>query len=243
MGKEFDISDRASVIDICSYESSAGPCEGFFYILELDNKRVKIGSSARPSKRMYSLLHLFRDYSELKCRRVYISEPHVNYKDSETRLLNFFKDKRKPSTEICRVKYNQALLAIGNCVNIQRVTQSYLEQRDASIENARSTLMKALGYDKMFMLREFYCNEAYASMFSFILSEAECDEALYFVEVIVKDKEHWFKIFANSFQTRNLMDSLMRWGVISKGSELMDYYNKEYSDRIIKMLLCGDKNN
>ena len=243
MGREFDISDRASVIDICSYESSAGPYEGFFYILELDNKRVKIGSSARPSKRMYSLLHLFQDYSELKCSRVYISEPHINYKDSETRLLKLFEDKRKPSTEICKVKYNDALLAIKDCVNIQKATQSYIEERASSTENSKSILMKALGYDKLFILREFYCNEAYASMFSFILSEADCAEALYFVEIIEKDKEHWFKIFANSFQVRRLLDSLMRWGVISRGSELMDYYNKDYSDRIIRMLLHGDKNN
>ena len=240
MGREFDIRERSSITDICGYESTALEYEGFFYIIDLDGESVKIGSTARPSKRMGALLHTLKDYANMDCSRVFVSEPHINYKQNETKLLNYFTDKRRPSTEICLVAYDDAVGAIKNCVDIKRASQEYLNERARRCDGVKRLLMSALGYESQFERVAFFKNETYASMFSFILSMESLttkDELMYFLDVIEKDKERWLSLFANSFQSERLMRRLVELGVVGSYKEFIDYYDKEYCSKVTMTLL------
>lgn len=63
---------------------------GFVYIIESDNGLLKIGRSTRPHKRINAI----RTQSAAGIKKIVISEPILNYAESERKLHKIFKNKR-----------------------------------------------------------------------------------------------------------------------------------------------------
>ena len=79
---------------------------GWVYALEY-GEMIKIGCSAKPSKRYARLVHNGADYAGLTMGRLVLSRPCVNYKLLETRLHRMFAFYRKANTELFDMSFER----------------------------------------------------------------------------------------------------------------------------------------
>ena len=86
---------------------------GYFYIIEFDNGRVKVGSTKHPFARAQSISYSARIYAGGGALRIAMSAPHEGYQESEKRMHQMLDAARIPHTELFKVTFEEAL-NIGN---------------------------------------------------------------------------------------------------------------------------------
>ena len=81
-------------------DSKYSPLDGFVYVVEYGNGRVKIGQSIHVKQRMKQLSSMASRYFDTKLGRVAVTPPFPHYKELEETLHNYFADERVPDTEL-----------------------------------------------------------------------------------------------------------------------------------------------
>lgn len=100
---------------------------GYVYLLEW-NDMIKIGYTRNPYQRYNDLKSHAENYSNAQIGKFVLFKEHTNYKQNEYKLHQYFKDYRKPDTELFAVKIEQVLSEIHNIISFLNETKKYKEK-------------------------------------------------------------------------------------------------------------------
>lgn len=132
------IFDRCDISKLKDYETAVEETQtGCFYILEVDNI-VKIGSTLHPFRRFESLRQTLEKYSDRKIGRFAVSIPHSNYYENERMLHTYFAYKRKPTTELFNMTFEETICKLPKSIvyfNDTEVNNMNVEIAKAKLSN------------------------------------------------------------------------------------------------------------
>ena len=102
---------------------------GYIYVVELSNGFTKVGSTADPASRMKSLQRGLRS-TEVWLDKLWLSVPHINYKDNEKKVLSYLEGKERDG-EFFKIKFEEALEVVNELEVKKSFTMEEIEERQA----------------------------------------------------------------------------------------------------------------
>lgn len=103
---------------------------GYIYVVKLSNGYTKIGSTAEPAARMKSLQRGLRS-TEVTLDHLWLSVPHINYKDNEKKVLEFLEGRERDG-EFFSVPFEEALEVVMGMGIKTTFTTEEIEAKEAS---------------------------------------------------------------------------------------------------------------